>query len=634
MCLQAEDGQSRQKLVEIIRQRHLWTEELNSSLDFINLAERFVRDSFGNSPVLTMEMVSGWDPEQRRLYLAEAFLQTKSTKRIGVIISWHPNLNCFLVDLDEEVLACIFPEDVWQVMLNKQILCSLRKWIENQTLANHADSGVPYTWPISSAMIDMAARCTNNDTHESILNLLANQGIFAECERQDLTAFVRRLLSIGRFHQMDALIQQPLSNVTAQSIAIAAIDYCVNQFKPDLFYDIISEQTVDLVHRPIWMKLIQRFQTWKLDCHDHDGFLELCHLNNAFLKESNQVTDEEFWIQRPFVTLFFHLTNSALLSNELVFKALKTLPMLTQACESSWNDPSIRQLLVGEVPINVDQFFKNPQKDWDRLEHPYSAVEELSDRGFSSPLDWTFYLRQNRPFRAFFHIQTNIKTTKKDLATYPFVIQAIGLEDPWNKSVLQSCVLLIEMLGFNSHPFRTTLNALDHVMQDVGIDRNQMIRVSRSLLSDPQAARQLSEQLETCLLKSNNSSDVVQLVQSWHLAVELSTVYGLDLPVQFMRLLASQNQWLTFLLYIQIYKYPLEICLQILEEFTSPVKLHLKFALKLGQEGSETKATDESFSEMCCSNKSSPPTEAFYRLLLQGSPSAGSTGSQLLNWRF
>lgn len=78
MCLQVENPQSRSKLVEIMQQRHLWSEELNSCLDFISLVERFVRDSLGHVPVLTMETVSGWSPEQRRLYLAEAFLQSRS----------------------------------------------------------------------------------------------------------------------------------------------------------------------------------------------------------------------------------------------------------------------------------------------------------------------------------------------------------------------------------------------------------------------------------------------------------------------------------------------------------------------------------------------------------------------------
>ncbi len=78
MCLQVDKPQQREKLVEIMRQRHLWTEELTTCLDFIVVVERFVRDSLGNIPVLTIEVVSGWSPEQRRLYLAESFLQSRS----------------------------------------------------------------------------------------------------------------------------------------------------------------------------------------------------------------------------------------------------------------------------------------------------------------------------------------------------------------------------------------------------------------------------------------------------------------------------------------------------------------------------------------------------------------------------
>ena len=78
MCLQTDKSLQREKLVEIMRQRHLWTEDLTTCLDFILLVEQFVRDSLGNTPVLTIEVVSGWSQEQRRLYLAEAFLQSRS----------------------------------------------------------------------------------------------------------------------------------------------------------------------------------------------------------------------------------------------------------------------------------------------------------------------------------------------------------------------------------------------------------------------------------------------------------------------------------------------------------------------------------------------------------------------------
>ena len=89
MCLQVDNPNSRRKLVEILQQRHLWTAELTVCLDFITLVECFVRDSLGNVPVLTMEVVSGWNPKQRCLYLAEAFLQSRSEQKFVYIFFIH-----------------------------------------------------------------------------------------------------------------------------------------------------------------------------------------------------------------------------------------------------------------------------------------------------------------------------------------------------------------------------------------------------------------------------------------------------------------------------------------------------------------------------------------------------------------
>lgn len=84
-------------MVEILQQRHLWTVELTVCLDFITLVECFVRDSLGNVPVLTMEVVSGWNPKQRSLYLAEAFLQSRSKEAVKHIFLYMHHYNYLLI---------------------------------------------------------------------------------------------------------------------------------------------------------------------------------------------------------------------------------------------------------------------------------------------------------------------------------------------------------------------------------------------------------------------------------------------------------------------------------------------------------------------------------------------------------
>lgn len=98
MCLRVENSQSRKKLAEIMQQRHLWTEKLDSCLDFVTLVERFVRDPLGHIPILTMETISGWSPGHRRLYLAEAFLQSRSISLLS-LTSYDLSLSMSCLDL-------------------------------------------------------------------------------------------------------------------------------------------------------------------------------------------------------------------------------------------------------------------------------------------------------------------------------------------------------------------------------------------------------------------------------------------------------------------------------------------------------------------------------------------------------
>ena len=65
-------------MARVVRQRQLMTEELASGLEFLNFVEEHVTETGGYTPRLTLEQVMKWNESHRRLYLAEAFLNTKS----------------------------------------------------------------------------------------------------------------------------------------------------------------------------------------------------------------------------------------------------------------------------------------------------------------------------------------------------------------------------------------------------------------------------------------------------------------------------------------------------------------------------------------------------------------------------
>ena len=180
-------------------------------------------------------------------------------------------------------------------MLNKQILSSLRQWIENRCGGIRTDSSIPYVWPISERMIEDASGVKNVETREAVLNMLALHGVFAGCERRDLSAFIRRLSAVDKLKEMGDIVRMPHSNVTFSDLRTAVLDHCADNFQPELFYDVIQQLDVDLTDRPLWMSWIADYQTWIRNPDDIEGFLHLCRLNNRLLCGSSQ-PEEQFWI--------------------------------------------------------------------------------------------------------------------------------------------------------------------------------------------------------------------------------------------------------------------------------------------------------------------------------------------------
>ena len=78
LCRQTDSAELREKVAELIRQRSAMSAELAEALEFVAFVEDHVIDTSGHTPTLTLDQVLMWSREQRALYLAEAFLNTRS----------------------------------------------------------------------------------------------------------------------------------------------------------------------------------------------------------------------------------------------------------------------------------------------------------------------------------------------------------------------------------------------------------------------------------------------------------------------------------------------------------------------------------------------------------------------------
>ena len=512
-------------------------------------------------------------------------------------------------------------------MLNKQIISSLRKWIENQlpTASKSDDIVIPYSWPISDSMLSMAFNCLNQETREVVLNLLANQGLFAQEERHDFVSFLKRLMKIGITSDWTNIIDVNHSNVSVSDILTAAVDFCATNFKPKLFYDLMPllfESSVNLAelvssNRPIWMKIISLFYSW-IKTADLNTFVELSQLNVTLLQDETQ-DEEDVWMSHPFIVIFFHLmkfSNSCPIRKmDTVFKNIPLLVNASQQTSSGKESISYQQMLVDEIPIHSTEFFRWRQNfpiNEDDFPH-FSNSRLCSKYGIKiEQLDWTFYLQLCRPIKAFLNLKAN-GLVNKESAFYPFAIQALALEaHSTNRSLVQSCVLLIEMLGYDSYPLRLCIAALDTVRQSPEWNCKELANIGRNMLTDVRVVKHLKQMLQNILMQNCNSSDPnVSMMFDWIVVVDLCDLFGLEFPVDLCHQIASQNKWLLFLLFIQYHNYPLEQCHLMCQHFTSSFKLHIQLVLRNIVEQDTSKQLT-SYSRLFDPKTSS---ESFYRIL-------------------
>ena len=258
---------------------------------------------------------------------------------------------------------------------------------------------------------------------------------------------------------------------------------------------------------------------------------------------------EEFWSQHPFVALSFHLNGDPQINDDLIRRAITSIPLLGNVLSSVHPVATVYDLLDGEIPVDFRKFLgwrfsSDRNTDFPHFGHP----DLCRQHGHVEKLNWTVQLKQGRPFDAFCRILAE-ENNKEDRCLYPFVILAIALEDPFNHQMTQAAILLTVMLGFDSAPLRITLAALDLVATVPAEANDQKLRnLSQNLLTDEKSAKVLKTLLESALLDQLDE-DPVRIVDRWNVVVAFCALYGLERPVKFLERCAQNNQWLLFTLF-------------------------------------------------------------------------------------
>ena len=545
----------------------------------------------------------------------------------------------------DQLLEAIEPVDVWQVLLDKRMLPALRRWIGNQRCiggeqqavnketdgASGEDGGsrrklrndsgciqeareaccsqLPYSWPINEAMLDRVLRMDWCEERSSLLIQLASGGLFTRGERTDLPALLKRFRSVDpHLNNVERIVASAACNMDYAELRTTVFDFCAAQFRPQLFYALLKLTMADdapaaaaaaaafkdgdYEDKPLWMRCMSALHDWLL--HPHSGALlaRASYANVEFLAQGGMVT-QDFWKRHPFVALFLDsLAEEPLLDCETVRKAVATLPHLSGVLLPVDAAPTVYELLHGEIPVHVNRFFRfrNDSGGGGGGGGSLEAWQERLARKHASShrIDWTFDLLSGRPVQALQQIRS-VAEGFRNVSFVPFAIHALAMDHPWDLCRSQSCILLMEMLGYDPHPLRITLAVLDHIRNSGAMEAPQLTVVCRAILSaDEKSAHELLSLLRESLCSAPQCGGVdaeEDAIDRWQLAVDWANLYGLPLPLDYGIRCAQTDDWLRFLVYVQRYDYPPELVRMMLQHFTTvAVRKHLHLALGFGQE--------------------------------------------------
>ncbi|KAI1296641.1 Spatacsin [Halotydeus destructor] len=220
-----------------------------------------------------------------------------------------------------------------------------------------------------------------------------------------------------------------------------------------------------------------------------------------------------------------------------------------------------------------------------------SAVQDLPHfshpkltgmHGLKANLNFLYYLSEGRPIEAF--AKRCIKSTSfssKRIDKACIKASIVAFFHCSQTEVAASAVIFQELLRNDSTSLRLHLSlantVLLHAANYLSLTPREQVRTLGTLLKkatylkDKQAPNRLLQLLVTALTKKyeyNNETTVDECLE-WQLVLSFCNEYGLELPTEYLIKCAQNDDWLLFIAFAQMYNYPKDLILSILESFNN-----------------------------------------------------------------
>ncbi|XP_041977836.1 spatacsin [Aricia agestis] len=226
--------------------------------------------------------------------------------------------------------------------------------------------------------------------------------------------------------------------------------------------------------------------------------------------------------------------------------------------------------------------------------------EKLIKRyGYEAKLNHIYYLKQYRPCnasQAFVSQQylTFNRLQEKSVKSACCEAHALALLNWYDPAMAACCISFVAMIGCNPTRCRVHMSAAkmieSHLMRK-GIPENEANKIigdlmSQLIQSNDSAAKVILENLEDITMaklkdmKENNNYDMSIVLYESQTMVKFAMLHNLPLPEKQLRAFVKENSWFNFLLFGDVFRYPLNQMLQLSQEFEKrSYAEHLKYIM-------------------------------------------------------
>lgn len=236
-----------------------------------------------------------------------------------------------------------------------------------------------------------------------------------------------------------------------------------------------------------------------------------------------------------------------------------------------------------------------------QVEIPHFANDKLMKRyGYIAKLNHIYYLKQFRPCNASQALITQQyrmynRLQEKGIHNACGEAHALALEN-WNDDAMTACTIAFAaMIGCNPVRCRVHITAAkmmkEFMINVKGMSRDSAVKVvneyiSKLAQSSDTGSQEILQYLEEITLNNVKKilfDDYVEMYEILHecqTMIKFAMLHNLALPEQILKIFVKRNMWYNFLLFGDVFRYPLAQMLELSQEFDNiSLAEHLKHVM-------------------------------------------------------